>query len=287
MDLAAALAQARGRELTVYMLPGTYSGKTAFSGNVKLANYQGGSVTVRNSVFLGKGGLFADGIAFKNTSFRIKGGIEARRSFFDSCDVQADRIALKNTALRDNRLSGKTALHNSLVCGKGNKWDQAGMISENNCFTSPEALKDFQARVKEAHRSFHRNVKLTAFAETPADSSLVCGGLDCSTIGWKSTPVKQQSVVIEELKAKAVSKDGVMVSWRTPRHYCNVSVRCYSLSERRESASVSFAQGSLRETEGQVLLQNFRPGKEYNINLYFYPLDGQKSIHRQIKFRMP
>ena len=287
MALTAALGQAQGRALTVYMLPGNYSGKAVFSGNVKLADYQGGSVTVSGSVFLGKGTVSADGIAFRNTSFRIKGGLEARRSFFDSCDVQTDRITLNNTTLRDNRLAGKMTVRNSLVCGKGGKWNFAGMISENNCFTSLEALKDFHSRVKEAHRSFYRDVKLTASAETPADSSLVCGGLDCSTIGWKSTPVKQQPVVIEALKAKAVSKDGVMVSWRTPRHYCNVSIRCYSPSERKETTSSGFMQGSLRETEGQVLLLNFRPGKEYRINFYFYPLDGRKSVHRLIKFRMP
>lgn len=287
MDFTAALNQVQGKEVTVYMLPGTYSGKAVFSGKVKLANYQGGSVTVDKSVFFGKGDMTVDGIRFQKSSFRVKGKIAARRTFFDGCDVQADRLLLNNSTLRDDRLAGKIILRNSLVSGNGVKWSFAGMISENNCFTSQAALKDFQSKVKEAHRSFYRNVKLTSALEIPAGSDLVCGGSDHSTIGWKSVPAGQQGVTVENLQARAVSQDGVMVSWRTPRHYCNVSIRCYLPSERREISAAGFMQGSLRETEGQVLLQKFQPGKEYKINLYFYPIHGQKSIRKTINFRMP
>ncbi|MBR2872210.1 MAG: right-handed parallel beta-helix repeat-containing protein [Lentisphaeria bacterium] len=286
-SFGSALSKVQGKEATVYLLPGTYTGKAVFAGNVKLANYQGGKVIVNGAVFISKGQTVVDGIIFKRSSFRVSGDIRVRRSVFDGCDVQGKRVILENTTLQDSRISGKVTLRNSLVCGSGNAFAAAGMVSENNCFTSQSALGAFQKKVSEAHKSFFRNVKLGADFSLPAGSDLACAGLDCSAIGGRPTAVAALPVLVENLFAKAVSSDSVMVSWSTPRHYCNVSVRSYSLSERRHNSSAGVNQGSLRESSGQVLLQKFLPGKEYKITFYFYPISGQKMVSRTLNFKMP
>ncbi len=286
-SFGSALSQVQGKDVTVYLLPGTYSGKAVFSGNIKIANYQGGKVFVNGAVFIGKGKIVIDGIIFKRSSFRMGGDIRVRRSVFDGCDVQGKQVIVENTTLQDSRISGKVTLRNSLVYGSGNAFATAGIISENNGFTSQSALDAFQKKVREAHKSFLCNVKLAADFSLPAGSGLACAGLDCSAIGGRPTPVAALPVSVEKLFVKAVSSDSVMVSWSTPRHYCNVTVRSYSISERRHNNSASVIQGTLRESSGQALLQKFLPGKEYKISLYFYPISGQKMVSRTLNFKMP
>ena len=283
----AALARVKGGTRVIYMLPGEYTGKAMISGNIKLANFKGGKVTVKNGVLIGKGKISADGIIFKGGSFRIKGKVTAIRSVFDGCDLQSDDIVLKNTTLRESRIAGRTTLRDSLLLGMGNKLTLSRIISENNCFTSQEALTAFQKQVREAHRSFCRSVTLDKEFTLPQGSDLACAGIDCSAVGGRAPAPAVQALTIEKLQAKAVSSSSVMVTWQTPRHYCDVSVRCYSISEKKESSVAHFRQGGLRETAGEVLLDNFKPGKSYRINLYFYPINGQARVSRQINFKMP
>ena len=282
-----ALGKAGKEPLTIYMLPGSYSGKAVIAGDVKLANAAGGNVVITNAVLIGQGNVTLDGPLFKRSSFRIKGEIAARRSVFDNCDLQAQKLTFENATLQESRMAGRTVLRNSLLCGSGNSFTFAGMVSENNCFTSENALALFKEKVKENHPSFFRKVQLGADFALPADSDLICAGLDCSFVGGRNAVVKEQPVAVENLFAKAVSADSVVVSWSTPRHYCNVSIRSYSLSRKKENDSAGLQQGTLRESAGQVLLRKFIPGNEYKINCYFYPISGQKMVHKTIKFRMP
>lgn len=286
-SLTAALSKAHGKELTIYLLPGTYSGKAAVTGPVKIANYKGGKVTVEKGVFLGKGKVELDGIVFKNTSFRFKGSLNVRRTVLDSCDLQADKLQLENTTLCEARVSGKIILRNSLVYGRGNSFSSVGMISENNCFTSEAALNGLKGQIISGHKNFYRSITLDKEYTLPAGSDLICAGLDCSTIGARGAEFREPEFTVEKMQWKQVTPDSIMVSWSTPRHYCNVSVRSYSFSERRENNTANFQQGSLRESSGQVLLSKFKPGKKYRINLYFYPIRSQKMIHKVMELTMP
>ena len=283
---AVAMSKVKGGE-TIYLLPGEYSFKATVAGNVKLANYKEGKATIRKSVIIGRGKVTLDGVAFAGTSFRIKGEVAARRSIFDNCDVQGDKLKLENSTLREARIAGKTTLRNSLVLGSGNKFAYAGMISENNCFTSEKALAELRRNVEEAHKSFFRNVTLDKEFFLSPESDLACAGLDCSPIGARVAKRQAQPFIVEELRWKQVSSDGVMFSWYTPRHYCHVSVRSYSYADRKENDAISLRQGSLRETQEQTLLKNFKAGQKYKVSFYFYPIKGEPMVARTLDFTFP
>ena len=286
-SFASALNKALGKELTIYMLPGVYTGKAAVAAPVKIANYKKGKVTVEKAVIIGKGKITIDGILFRNSSFRIKGEIAARRTVFDGSDVQADKLLIENATLREARISGKIIMRNSLVLGSGNKFQPVSLISENNCFTSKSALESFRQTVKEPHKSFFREVAVDKEFFLPASSDLSCAGLDCSGIGARFAKTVPGKILIEKLRWKQVSPDGIMFSWSTPRHYCRVSIRSYSVAERKENDAATFTQGSLRESEGEILLQKFKPGQKYKVGFYFYPISGEAMVSRSLEFTVP
>ena len=282
-DFASALSKARGGELTVYMLPGEYTGKVLLAGPVKIADHEGGAVKIRNGVFLGKGPVVIDGPVFEKCSFRLAGELKVRRSVFDGCSVQSDALSLENCTLRATALAGKTVLRNSIVSGNTCRFTAKDMISENNCFDTEAALKAFQAAVKEAHPSFFRAVKLDKNYRLPSGSDLACAGLDCSAVGGRPGAEKTQAFLLEDLKIEAVSADSAVATWSTPRHYCNVSIR----SASQKGFATGFQQGGLRETTGWALLRDLVPGKPYKVNFYFYPINGDPRVSRTVEFTMP
>ncbi|MBQ9754839.1 MAG: right-handed parallel beta-helix repeat-containing protein [Lentisphaeria bacterium] len=285
-SLAAALKKIKGKDPVVYMLPGVYSGKAVVSGDVRIANHEGGKVTVDKGAFSGKGNVTFDGIIFKNSSVVLKGNLLVRRSVFDRSNVNAAKTVLENCTFRNSDVAGKIILRNSFVCGTGNSFAFGGMISENNCFNAQKALEAFQSRVKENHKSFFRNVKLNADYTLPADSNLSSAGLDCSVIGGRGVAPFKQSVKIENLQIKQLSADSAMISWDTPRHYCNVNVRMKCVESRKMLPGNSFHQESLRSTHGEILLQDLIPGNTYQINCHFYPLNGEKMVTKSLTFKV-
>ena len=278
-DLAAALK--KGGALTVYMLPGTYTGKFTVAGPVKLADSEGnGKVKVQNAVFTGKGPVVIDGPVFEKCTFDLKGSLTAHRSVFAGSNVQADAVTLENCTLRASSLSGKIILRDSFVSGNKCRFAAKGMISENNCFDDASALKAFKDQVKELQPSFFRAVKLDADYNLPPYSELACAGLDCGAVGGRPGAEKQQPLLIEDLLVKQVSPTSAVASWSTPRHYCNVSVRS-------KGVAAGFNQGALRETSAWALLQKLVPGKAYKIDFYFYPINGEPRVSRTVNFTMP
>ena len=284
-DPAAALSKGTGA--TIYMLPGVYSFNAALAGDVKIANYQGGKVTLKKSSLKGKGALQTDGITFEGTQISIRGEVSARRSCFVNSEVKAEKVILANTTLKSAKVFGRITLRNSLVLENGNTFTLAGIISENNCFTSQSALNAFQKEVSEGHKSFFRTLALDEDLKIPADSDLACAGLDCSAIGAGVAKGKVQELLVENLNWKQVSPDGVLISWSTPRHYCSVKADSILLPQNKKIDSAFSKQGDLRISYGEFLLRKFVPGSKYKVVLTFQPINGDPAVTKTLSFVMP
>ena len=286
-DFAAALKKSGSEALTIYMLPGTYTGKAVISGVIKLANYEGGKVIIDKGAFSGKGKVTVDGIIFRNSTLDIAGDLLVKRSVFDSSKVKAAAVVMENDTFRNSSVAGKVIMRNSFVCGSGNTFAAAGMVSENNCFNNKQALAAFQGKVKEAHKSFFRSVKLDTDYTLPAGDVLACSGLDCSTIGGQPVKKFEQPLKIENLQVRQLSADSALVSWATPRHYCNVNVRVKCVETKKNFFAGSCNQGRLRSCLGQVRIQGIEPGKTYVISCHFYPINKDPMVTREITFKVP
>ena len=285
-SLADAVKKASANKDVVYLLPGTYSGSFVAEKDVKLANYEGGQVVFSNVALNGRADVTADGIVFKNSSLSLKGKLQIKRSVLDQCKVSAETAVLESDTLRSSAVSGKVILRNSFVCGTGNTFAFAGMISENNCFNAKQALDLFQSKVKEAHKSFFKNVKLNADYTLPAGDALACAALDCSAIGGRTGTDFTQPLLVEKLQVKQLSADSALVSWETPRHYCDVNVRIKCVETKKTLPGNSSNQGRLRSTHGEVLLSKLEPGKSYAITCHFYPIDKSKMVTKTLNLKV-
>ena len=285
-SLESALKKAGKDAAVIYLFPGTYTGSAVVSGNVKIANREGGKVVMDKMNVSGKGQVTFDGIIFKNSSVNIDGTFAAKRSVFDNSKVSAKDTLFENDTFRNAKAAGKIILRNSFICGNGNTFAQNGIISENNCFNSENALKAFRKSVEENHKSFFRNVKLDKEYALPEGSSLACAGLDCSVIGGQKVKAFAQPLKIENLQVKQLSANSALVSWTTPRHYCNVNVRVKCIESKKGFFGGSSNQDRLRSTRGKVLLRNLEPGKNYEISCHFYPINKEPMETKVLNFKV-
>ncbi len=285
--LAGALKKAAGKDAVIYLLPGTYNGSIVLGGKIKLANYEGGKVIFDKLSVKGGEKVTVDGIIFKNSSIQINGELLARRSVFDGVKVSSKKNIFENDTFRSTAVAGVTILRNAFICGEKNTFAFAGMISENNFFNSEKAFKAFRSKVNEAHKSAFVNVKLNPDYTLPANSRLTCAGLDCSAIGGQPVKEYSQPMQIENLQVKQISADSALISWDTPRHYCNVNVRVKCIETKKGFFGGSSNQETgLRSTHGEVVLRKLLPGKNYEISCHFYSVRKEPMVTKKLNFKV-
>ncbi|MBR7138291.1 MAG: right-handed parallel beta-helix repeat-containing protein [Lentisphaeria bacterium] len=286
-SLIAALKKLSGKDAVIYMLPGTYTGKAVTAGDVKIANAEGGRVIWKNGALTGKGKVTVDGIIFNDTVLQMNDSLIVKHAVFDRSKVSSKHTVFENCTFRNSNASGRITMRNSFVCGTGNTFAVAGMLSENNFFNSDKALKAFQSRVEEAHKSRFTSVKLNKDYTLPDNSPLTSAGLDCSAIGGQPVKEYDQPMQIENLQVKQISSNSVLISWDTPRHYCNVNVRARCV-ETKESffGGSSNQETGLRFTGGEVVVRNLLPGKNYVFNCHFYSVRKEPMVTKSLNFRV-
>jgi hypothetical protein len=292
------MAQSLQDGQTLYFLPGTYTGTLTLSGknSLSLLAYGSGEVIFQDVILDASnvGKLKLEGISCRGGSWTISGGqAEISACLFDAVPITGKdaQITLKNSTLVGDKTAvaaGKLrlVLRNNLFVGYSVLPAQGtAIISENNAFVnSPAAFKLWQQQYTEAHPRFALAAELTPDYRLPPGSALAQAGLGGATaIGGRAAPPVREELQIADLQAEAILPTLVKISWRTPNGYADsVSVR-----PNQGAAAVGVQQGSYKQSSGQAFLHGLKPGTEYQVNLYFYPLGESKPVPKQISYTTP